>query len=654
MSSIGYRKEVDGLRAIAIVPVILYHAGFSNFSGGYYGVDVFFVVSGYLITMIIIRELEEGSFKLRNFYERRARRILPAQFLVIFTCIPLAWLFLPTDLYLNFSQSISFAALFGSNILFWREASYFAPSAQYVPLIHTWSLGIEAQFYVFFSLLMLICWKLCKSHINIIVSLLFISSFSVFLLFANSRPVASFYLLPSRIWELLIGTLVALYLSNNTRMKFKKSTREIAGWAGLALILFPIFSFNKHSFSNTTYTVLCTFGTALILIFAIESTFLAKIIGNKVLVAVGLISYSLYLWHQPLLVFARLSKENPLNLLDYFWTSLALFVLAYASWRFIEKPFRDKRKISRLVFFRFSVFGMIFLLGIGIFGHLNNGFPEKKKSPFLISEDYILLTNKNFIVFGDSHAQHLISGIKSITSGDVSDLTSAGCIPFRNVDRYDDRFPPGSCSMFVNSKLDELLQDDSRAIIVLSSMGSVYLDGTPFKVKVDPRTIGLGVELTTNKSIRDRYKVFEIGLRNTLLELSSLKHSKIIIALDIPELGIEPSCIKSSKQMSLGQIEVQDFVNSVKPEKCSVSRADFDNRQTRYRELVKSVVSEFPRIHMFDPAQSFCNETECRGLSSKFGYLYNDQDHLSEGGSRYYAEALHNYIESANLQVDSK
>jgi hypothetical protein len=452
---------------------------------------------------------------------------------------------------------------------------------------------------------------------------------------------------------LLIGALIALYLSKKSRRQFNNITSEIVGWVGLALILFSIFTFGKLFFCNTAYVAFSTFGAALVLIFANEHTLLAKFIGNKAFVAIGLISYSLYLWHQPLLVFARLSNVAPLSFLDLCWITLVLFILAYASWKLVEKPFRDKRKVNQVAFFRFSVFGMIFFLGIGIFGYLHNGFPEEKKNLFLTSKDYTVLTDENFIVIGDSHAERLVSGIKSITSGDVSQLTSAGCIPFRNVDRYDDRFSQGACSKIVNSWLNGLLKDHARAIIVLTSMGSVYLDGTPFKVKVDPRTIGLELQLTTDTSIRDRYKVFEIGLRNTLSELSGLNHSQVIIALDIPELGIGPSCIKSSKQIAIGGLVFNDFVNSIGHEKCSVTRTEFEERQEHYRALTKSIVSEYPHIYIFDPAKSFCNKSECSGFSYKFGYLYSDQDHLNEAGSRYYAEALYEYIKSANIQVGS-
>jgi hypothetical protein len=448
---------------------------------------------------------------------------------------------------------------------------------------------------------------------------------------------------------LLVGTLIALYLTKKRSKPFNNITREVAGWAGLALVLFSIFIFNKLPLNNATYLVFSTFGTALVLVFANEHTLLGKFIGNKLFVAVGLISYSLYLWHQPLLVFARLSNVDPLNFLDFCWIASILFILAYSSWKFVEKPFRDKQKISRLAIFRFSVFGMIFFLVLGIFGYLHNGFPNEKKNLFLTAKDYNLLTNKNFIVLGDSHAEHLISGIKSITSGDVTQLTSGGCIPFRDVDRYDSRFPPGACAKTVNSWLDGLLKDDAESIIVLTSMGPVYLDGTPFKVMVDPRTIGLEVELITNKSIKDRYKVFEIGLRNTLSELSGLRQSKVIIALDIPELGIESGCSKRSKQIALGPLLLNDFVKSIHTEKCNVLRTEFEERQGRYRALVKSIVSEYPRIYLFDPTNSFCNKSKCSGLSHKFGYLYMDQDHMSEGGSRYFAEALYAYIKSAKF-----
>ena len=191
-----YRREIDGLRAIAVLPVILFHAGFETFGGGFVGVDVFFVISGYLITTIILGELEQGKFSIVNFYERRARRILPALFLVMLVCIPFAWLWLlPSDMK-DFAQSLVAVSVFASNILFWRESGYFDTAAELKPLLHTWSLAVEEQFYVLFPLLLMLFWKLGKRWILVTLGLAFIASLALAQWAAYAKPAAAFYLLP--------------------------------------------------------------------------------------------------------------------------------------------------------------------------------------------------------------------------------------------------------------------------------------------------------------------------------------------------------------------------------------------------------------------------------------------------------------------------
>ncbi len=175
----NYRREIDGLRALAVLSVILFHAGFETFSGGFVGVDVFFVISGYLVTTIILAELEQGSFSILNFYERRARRILPALFLVMLVCVPFAWFWLlPSDMK-DFSQSLVAVSVFASNILFWRESGYFDTAAELKPLLHTWSLAVEEQYYVLFPLFLMLFWRLGKRSILVMLGLVFVASLDV-------------------------------------------------------------------------------------------------------------------------------------------------------------------------------------------------------------------------------------------------------------------------------------------------------------------------------------------------------------------------------------------------------------------------------------------------------------------------------------------
>ncbi|OYU11103.1 MAG: acyltransferase [Comamonadaceae bacterium PBBC1] len=369
-----YRKEIDGLRAIAVLPVILFHAGFEAFSGGFVGVDVFFVISGYLITSIILVEYEQEKFSLINFYERRARRILPALFIVIIVCIPFAWFWLlPSDMR-DFSQSLIAVSFFASNILFWRESGYFETSAELKPLLHTWSLAVEEQYYVFFPIFIMIFWRLGRKWIIIAIGLLFVVSIVFSEWAVSAKPAAAFYLLPMRAWEMLIGALAAFYLSQCNHKLIGKRLSEIGGWIGLSLILCAIVVFNKSTPFPGFYALVPTIGAVLIILFSSENTSVGKFLGNRVFVAVGLISYSAYLWHQPLFAFARHRTLIEPSYIVFSGLIFLTFILAYISWKFVETPFR-----SKLIFQRSAIFGLALLITLiisifGYYGHQTNGF----------------------------------------------------------------------------------------------------------------------------------------------------------------------------------------------------------------------------------------------------------------------------------------
>lgn len=243
-----YRAEIDGLRAVAVIPVILFHAGFEHFSGGFIGVDVFFVISGYLITMIILSEKEQGTFSLVNFYERRARRILPALFFVMLVSLPFAWLWLlPSDM-ADFSQSLMAVSFFSSNILFWKETGYWGTDNELKPLLHTWSLAVEEQYYILFPLFLMLMWRFRKRWI--FGSLIVIATLSLLVSQwgAYNRPTANFFLLPTRGWELAIGACIAFYFLYRTQ-----ATRaflphrffdEALGLPGFLMIGYAIFMFD--------------------------------------------------------------------------------------------------------------------------------------------------------------------------------------------------------------------------------------------------------------------------------------------------------------------------------------------------------------------------------------------------------------------------
>ncbi|MEE9351389.1 MAG: acyltransferase [Thiotrichaceae bacterium] len=368
-----YRKEIDGLRAFAVIPVILYHAGFEWLKGGYIGVDIFFVISGYLITSIIIRELEAGTFTITNFYERRARRILPALFFIILVCLPFAWYWLLPFELKDFGKSMVAVTVFASNILFWQESDYFAAGAELIPLLHTWSLAVEEQFYVFFPLLMMFLWAFGKRWLVAVIAIIGLLSLGLTEWGWRHFPEANFYLIPTRAWELMIGALLAFYLyykdddkpeaGNEQRTTL---TSQLASITGFALIIASIFFLDKSIPFPSLYALAPTLGTALIILFTTPDSLVYRVLSLRLLVGIGLISYSAYLWHQPLFVFTRMmSLEEPsqwlLGLL-----SMVTFLLAYLSWRFVEKPFRNKQRFSRKQIFIASLVGSLIMIGIGV------------------------------------------------------------------------------------------------------------------------------------------------------------------------------------------------------------------------------------------------------------------------------------------------
>jgi peptidoglycan/LPS O-acetylase OafA/YrhL len=372
-----YRREIDGLRAVSVLSVILYHADLHVFRGGFVGVDIFFVISGYLITTILLGELKTGTFSLAKFYERRARRILPALFVVAFACVPFAWLWLvPVDLE-SFSRSLIAVSAFASNVLFYESTAYFEAAAEWKPLLHTWSLAVEEQYYLVFPLLLLVAWRLGRRWVPAILVAVALASLAVARRTSVSDPPAAFYLLPARGWELLSGALVALHVTSGGRWTGRRPSalvRQICALLGLLLIAYAVVMFDKKMPYPSLYTLVPIGGAALIILFARGQTWAGKLLGGRALVSVGLMSYGAYLWHWPLFVFAR-HKSVPRvpDTALMAALSVAALVLAYLSWRYVERPFRSRRKVSRRRIFAFAALGSTVLVASGLVGHFTRG-----------------------------------------------------------------------------------------------------------------------------------------------------------------------------------------------------------------------------------------------------------------------------------------
>ena len=326
------------------------------------------MISGYLITSIIIFEMAEGKFSIVNFYERRARRILPALFFIMLVCLPFAWIWLtPSEHLIDFGQSLVAVSTFSSNILFWREScnnlfvpcGYFDSAASLKPLLHTWSLAVEEQYYILFPVFLMLTWKLGLKWILTLLAFVFVISLGFAHWGAFNKPVPTFYLLPTRGWELLIGVFAAFYLKHNSYLK-SNLINQLLSLLGFGMVIYSIVAFDETTPFPSLYALIPTVGTGLLILSTVPNTVIHKLVSFSPIVGVGLISYSAYLWHQPILAFARLRLFGELSDLLLILLCLASLIMAYISWRWVEKPFRDKNRISRKAIFRFSLCGILF------------------------------------------------------------------------------------------------------------------------------------------------------------------------------------------------------------------------------------------------------------------------------------------------------
>lgn len=336
-----YRREIDGLRAIAVLPVILWHAGLA-LQGGFVGVDVFFVISGFLIATILQDDLANGRFSILSFYERRARRILPALFLVIVVSYPFAWAWMQPDALTGYSASIAAATFFVSNLYFWQSTSYFSITDMQLPLLHTWSLAVEEQFYLIFPLMLLGLWRLPARPRGPVLLLCALASLALSGVMQRRAPEANFYLTPTRAWELLAGSAAALMIGAPALASTGAALAQIASAAGLAMVLLPFGLYNRYTPGPSAYTLVPVLGAVLVLLFARTGTVVAAILSWRPLVGIGMISYSAYLWHQPIFALARIRAYDPPSRPLMVGLSLLALALAALSWRFVERPFRQK------------------------------------------------------------------------------------------------------------------------------------------------------------------------------------------------------------------------------------------------------------------------------------------------------------------------
>jgi peptidoglycan/LPS O-acetylase OafA/YrhL len=654
-----YRREIDGLRAVAVLPVIFFHAGFEAFGGGFVGVDVFFVISGYLITTIILAEKEKGTFSLVNFYERRARRILPALFFVMICCLPFAWFWLMPDQLEEFSKSLLYISSFISNFLFWKKSGYFDTAAELKPLLHTWSLAVEEQYYMLFPLFLMLLWKLRKRWMVGSLFVVAVASLALAQWGAYHRPAATFYLLPARFWELAIGALISFYFyykKNNVNIiTANKTVNETLSLVGISMICYSIIAFDKSTPFPSFYALFPTIGTGLIIVFTNSKTFVGRFLGTKVMVGIGLISYSAYLWHNPLFVFARhQSLTEPSTTILIVMSALSI-VLAYFSWRYIEIPFRNKDRFKRKNIFSYSLVGSVAFIAIGMIGYKNDGFVDR----FNIQQSILDSFSSNSLckdfdenhngegwgdkyctvgsnaedalraaVFGDSHAAAIlpafdIAGKKSNYA--VVSMALGGCPPLFGVDVARGNFEPGVCEDLSLRQYEYVKNNDIKKVFLVSRW-SLYTDGEYGKKKKNFFLISNNENNMTRESSRLN---FESSLKKTIKNYEELG-VEVNIVLQIPQQDKNPK-YAYMKMESFPGGEKEKFLRFN-----SLSEKKHHELQKYNRDIFKFFGDTIKSLSL---DELFCNDGKCL-LGSVMQSYYVDLDHMSIVGSELVADRI--------------
>lgn len=640
-----YRLEIDGLRAVAVLPVIFFHAGFEWFSGGFVGVDIFFVISGYLITSIIILDMQNEQFSLVGFYERRARRILPALFFVMFFCLPFAWLWMLPNQMKELSQSLVAVSLFVSNILFWSETGYFAPSSEEMPLLHTWSLSVEEQFYLLFPLLLLLTWRMGRNAVFCTIIVVAIVSFVLSEWGWRYHAAANFYFAPTRAWELLAGSIAAFWVTKNGI-----HASNLLSSIGAIFIAISIFLFNESLPFPSVFTLVPVVGTVLLLLFATSDTFVAKILSSKLFVGVGLVSYSAYLWHQPLFAFARIkSVENTPSSIIMLLLSCITLVFAVVTWKYIESPFRRAKVVNRSSIFSLSLFGLTFFIVFGLVGANSNGFEslryskdelhilnqfENRSARFTILGDE--LSKPSWMLLGDSHAntlQEALGALLKVRSESSLVRTIDGCPPALNLWRLDVK-SKGSCHANYENALAELKEGQIKNVLI-SARYPLYLSSERFNNQEG------GVEEgATSRVVFDHVKYIEDArpsvLRQQAVELEMYNYIKTL-----SDIGINVFLIPAIPEVGWNVPE-EVFRRIGGNGELKTSRSVFNARIEPLADLFERL-SSLPNVHLVQLDGVFCDELNCYATDQGTP-LYFDSNHPNRIGAikiiRHFASFL--------------
>jgi peptidoglycan/LPS O-acetylase OafA/YrhL len=674
-----YRPDIDGLRAVAVLSVVAFHAFPAWMKGGFIGVDVFFVISGFLISTIIFENLDRGTFSFAEFYARRIKRIFPALLLVLIASFAFGWFALLADEFKQLGKHIAAGAGFISNLVLWSEAGYFDNSAETKPLLHLWSLGIEEQFYIVWPFVLWFAWKR-KFNLLTLTVIVALISFGLNLKGIKQDQVATFYSPQTRFWELLSGSLLA-WFAIYKKDAFNSYTLKIDGWlakviyretietdgktlsnvvafVGSLLLAYGFWRISKQVSFPGKWAVIPVLGAILIILAGPKAWINRKILSNKIAVWFGLISFPLYLWHWPLLSFARIvESEVPSRNIRIAAVVLSI-ALAWLTYKFVERPIRfggrNKLKVTSLIILMaivgyvgynaYSRDGLKFRQSVKLIqnqaedlqfkfermnGWLCDSLTYKDSRCFYSGSD------PSVVIVGDSHAPRIYSGLREFYSSIGKGLAifggGGGCPPLLNVVSKDNSGEDTrKCLLRTTESLNKIIETTSIDEVILASRGPLYTTSNGFG-DFDGDRFGHWVLHYANEpqGLRSNSDVFFGALENTLDSL--LKAGKKVTYLhDVPELGFDIKSCLAKRPITL---------SSKVKEPCAVLKSEFEERNRDFKSRVQKILSVRPAVKVVDLSDALCDERYCYG--AKDGVLfYTDDDHLSHRGSEYVVKRL--------------
>ncbi|MFT5609313.1 MAG: peptidoglycan/LPS O-acetylase OafA/YrhL [Parvicella sp.] len=641
-----YRPEIDGLRSIAVIAIVLFHTEIDLFSKAFIGVDVFFVISGYLITGLIVSKQKKGSFRLVDFYRRRIRRLLPALLLLMLVCIPFAYSWMFAVQQKDFSQSLVAATLFSSNILFWLESQhYFAASSSFKPLLHTWSLAVEEQFYLLYPLLLLPTVRLGRPYAVLLITLITVLSACYAEFYLGDDRISQYYLPQARVWLFGVGALVYFTVQDKNY-----SNHWLAGGIaqiGILLFFLPIILASNTLFFDTkigvlSWTSISIIGTVLIIAFASRNNMVGKILSVRPLVGLGLISYSLYLWHFPIFVFARIRLFDVSVVMYGVLAALAL-LLSYLSWRWVETPFRDANRVGNKALYSIIVGASAAILMVGSYGLWSaDSFSDiNLKADHTLDENYGLARNcspsdtnslcqtsdaPEIAVWGDSFAMHIVDGlIESYPKVSLIQFTLSACSPVLTQSRFavnNLRFQQRrrDCKQFNQDVLTSLDEVKTLRYAIISSRFSNHFARLHFQ----------SAAITASQKAEEEQALLAESIRDFEVVLGKLA-SKGIAAVIVSEPARPPGanivCAASAVK----------FGRDTKP--CNFLLSQTSDAQVSARKMLK-VIARQHKVIWLD--ELICREDDCFTVLDGTP-IYTNGGHLSREGSALIGKKLNLY-----------